>query len=1606
MKKISIFLFFVIFYTSSFGQAKCGFDEKLQELLRTNPEYARIHVATEQSIKNYIAAHPPGITNLTTVVYNIPVVLHVMHTGGAIGSPYNPTDAQLTGFITYLNQVYAGTYPGMEAPVEGGGVVNLELQFVLAQRTPSCGATNGIDRVNASSIPNYTSFGVNAQNSNGCSDLTLKDFARWNPADYYNIWIVNKIDGNDGTVGQFIAGYAYFAGSPANVDGTVMLATQSNAGNKVLPHEIGHAFNLYHPFEGSNLNTQCPANANCNTDGDQVCDTDPITNNVNASNVYDFTCRSGTNTCTGGAYTRNTEKNFMSYTNCFTLFTNGQKARVVAAMTSSPSRISLGASTAATPCGTVVNFVAATDAKTENNAGTVIDCRKYTDYTYQMSIGAAPTANATVTFSYSGTAVKGQDYDVTTGNTLVFTSGSAASQTFTIRVYDDAAIEPAETAILNFTVSGGGASVGITIPTFTLTINDNDVAPIAGGNLSGGVGTYNIALNIPFRGTQFDARSQILYTKAELTALGFSAGNITSIGFNVVTKASTQAYSGFTLKLKNTSTTALSSGAFESGATPVYGPVAYSTIAGVNTLPITSFFWDGNSNLLVDICFDNTTATGNDDIQGATSVANTYFDRQSTNATPGCSIANSVFVFGTSARPIYTFGLTVPTTPISTALNSNKTAYLGPFEDVYFYDGSGNIMARIKNLTAFDYGCTQLIIDRAGSTSAQFWNTNTANYLLSKSFKVIPTNNTTTGSYQITFYYTAAEVAGWQTATGQTWASSTMQVAKVSNGFFVPDVTSGAPHFADVALVTGTKGTLGSDYTIRGDFSSTGFSGFGVGVANTTYTWTGASSTNWNTAGNWSPASVPLATDNAIIPNLANKPLLSATSAIYGINIAGSAFVDITGQSFTINGPVTSTSTITGSPTSNLIIAGAAGTLNFTQTSATTRSLNNLTLNSGSSATLGNALDVFGTIALTTGSLNLNAQNLTLKSNTTNTARIANLTGSTLTGATNVTVERWIPVRGGNPLTGGRAYRLLAPTVNTTGTMRANWMEGGMVGTGTTNPVPLYGTHITGASGNTNFFDQTTSNAPSAYFTTNAVTPTYTAIGSTQVGTNIATLNALKGYFLYIRGDRSVSLSVPLAANMPTTSTTLRTTGTLLTGDQSFTGTLLTGDGNMNLVTNPYASPISWNLIYNDAVPPLNTNLKNYYTLWDPNVGTRGGFVTVTEGGTVSILPPVGPAGTTAANINIQPGQAFFVTSNGASAPTLTIKEKYKSTVNNNGVFKPGGTPDESLRTTLYFTEPNGFRRAADGVIAIYDKTYSASIDANDAYEINNWDENIAISRGGKHLAIESRPVIGLRDTIALFMNNMKQQAYEFEFSPASFSNKTLKAELIDNFLGTRTLLSVTDTVRVPFTITSNPASAATDRFMVVFGPAKAFPIDVLTISAEAKNNGIQVDWTAKTETDMDRYELERSLNGTGFNRINTIAAIGNSQAAYSYNWLDPAPLFGSNYYRVKAINKSGLTKYTDIVKVNFGGSKPDVTVFPNPVDGQQINIQLTDIEKGTYNVSVINKLGQVVYQSQVQHGGGSAIIAVTPPSVLASGLYEIVFKKENYRINKTFIKN
>ena len=287
----------------------CGFDHGHQELMRDDRGYRQRVLDFNEAARLV----PPGIErDLNT--FKVPVVVHVMDIGTSATAV---TDDQIRAGIKRTNEYWRK----VAGSAGDGAGVDMGIEFVLAVRDPNGNCTNGIDRVNMTGIPDYVNFGVAYDGALGLPDAALKATSMWDPTQYYNIWLVGEID-NGGPV----AGYAYFAGSHgSSIDGTVMLAPYMIS--SVLAHELGHAFNLYHTFQGDNNGTQCPPNGACAADGDQVCDTPP--------HIRPASCNpGGTNSCDGNSSNSLHSFNYMNYTQCAdNMFTAGQRTRAQLAMT-------------------------------------------------------------------------------------------------------------------------------------------------------------------------------------------------------------------------------------------------------------------------------------------------------------------------------------------------------------------------------------------------------------------------------------------------------------------------------------------------------------------------------------------------------------------------------------------------------------------------------------------------------------------------------------------------------------------------------------------------------------------------------------------------------------------------------------------------------------------------------------------------------------------------------------------------------------------------------------------------------------------------------------------------------------------------------------------------------------------------------------------------------------------------------------------------------------------------------------------------------------------------------------------------------------------------
>lgn len=506
--------------------------------------------------------------------------------------------------------------------------------------------------------------------------------------------------------------------------------------------------------------------------------------------------------------------------------------------------------------------------------------------------------------------------------------------------------------------------------------------------------------------------------------------------------------------------------------------------------------------------------------------------------------------------------------------------------------------------------------------------------------------------------------------------------------------------------------------------------------------------------------------------------------------VAGSQLVinGYTLQIVSLNGA----GTITGSATSKLIMngsdAGDAPAVKFTTGNGST--LLNLTINrtgTNGSASIASALNIVGVLTVTKGKFNT-ANMLTLKSTAANTARVAPVGGS-INGT--VTVERYIPAR--------RAWRLMNAPVTGNQTIHDAWQEGATTASPIVNPKPGYGTYITVGTV-ANGFDQNAGSTSSLMRYDN-VTDKWIPLTNTN-----ATTVGNKPYMLFVRGDRSIPR--PVYAFTKPNNTTLRATGNLLVGDQTF-NVDATG---FTAIPNPFASPI-------DFAKLTRTNVQNNFYLWDPKLGGTygvGGYVNVSFNGTGY---DVTPAAVSPESQFIQSGQSFLVKSTG-TAGTLVIKEADKSATAATNVFvaNPGNNAIEKtrgIRINLQTLDENG-QALLDEVFSSYGYQYSTSVDALDAIKAPNEMENLAIMRNGEDLMVDRRAPVTVGDTLNLKLWNTASRNYFFEFNPINLSGEGLYGYIEDRYVGSMTQISLSEVSQIHFQVNDDAASKTADRFRVI----------------------------------------------------------------------------------------------------------------------------------------------------------------------------------------------
>lgn len=319
-------------------------------------------------------------------------------------------------------------------------------------------------------------------------------------------------------------------------------------------------------------------------------------------------------------------------------------------------------------------------------------------------------------------------------------------------------------------------------------------------------------------------------------------------------------------------------------------------------------------------------------------------------------------------------------------------------------------------------------------------------------------------------------------------------------------------------------------------------------------------------------------------------------------------------------------------------------------------------------------------------------------------------------------------------------------------------------------------------------------------------------------------------------------------------------------------------------------------------------------------------------------------------------------------------------------------TPDttQSVVSNLYITQADGTTVLMDGALTQYDPSYNNAIDGLDARKMSNFSENLGMIRGTTTLVIERRHIIEVSDSIFYKIWNLQQgRNYRLEFLISAMNLPGLSGYIEDQYLHVKTPLNLDGSNYLDFTINSNISSSDMYRFRIIFDQAACTsPITFTYAKAFRQNSDIDINWKTNDENNLKDYTVEKCVDGKSFSSLESI--IANNSKNNSYNYADVHPATGDNYYRIRTTRVNGEIAFSDIMKVHVDKGFAVIQVFPNPVAGNAVHLQLMNQPQGEYDIRLVTNFGQIILKTKIQHPGGGGTQTITPAGNLSKGMYRL----------------
>ena len=185
-----------------------------------------------------------------------------------------------------------------------------------------------------------------------------------------------------------------------------------------------------------------------------------------------------------------------------------------------------------------------------------------------------------------------------------------------------------------------------------------------------------------------------------------------------------------------------------------------------------------------------------------------------------------------------------------------------------------------------------------------------------------------------------------------------------------------------------------------------------------------------------------------------------------------------------------------------------------------------------------------------------------------------------------------------------------------------------------------------------------------------------------------------------------------------------------------------------------------------------------------------------------------------------------------------------------------------------------------------------------------------------------------------------------------------------------------------------------------------ALPVELISFNANCISNETKIEWQTASEHNTSHFVVERSFEGTKWEKLGEVTAAGNSTSILNYSFIDTALVARAlTYYRLEQLDIDGKSETFGPVSSDCATNNAfQVVIIPNPNDGL-FTLKIDSENSQEIDVRIYQMDGKEVARKSISNSGGTSLHYIDLEG-FASGIYALhMHHSKGVLIKKAVIK-